>query len=205
MRILFLHLILLFCAGCGGIFITDPVDPRLPMYTESGHNVAGALINNTTWKARQTSGWLSGDDVRLQKYSNDSLVFSIIGAKHFYKGENQVDSTFTTQLYFSFYQQGINALEALSVLEGRIIALDGQQNYGAIQYHTRRQEFDCTYLNGTGQLFFKRIQIDTERKEAIVSGTFGFTHPETDCEPIEVYYGRFDFRLSLGDNLYIAS
>ena len=43
--------LVLMLISCKGVFIDDPLDPRLPKYSESGNNVAGAFINNTTWRS----------------------------------------------------------------------------------------------------------------------------------------------------------
>lgn len=39
--------------SCEQPIVPDPIDPRLPAYYNSGDNVAGALINDSTWVAKQ--------------------------------------------------------------------------------------------------------------------------------------------------------
>lgn len=51
-------LVVLFLTSCDAVFVPDPVDPRLPKYTEDGNNVAGALVNGDLWHNYYTNFFL---------------------------------------------------------------------------------------------------------------------------------------------------
>lgn len=52
--------VVLVMNSCSGEFIPDPIDPRLPKYTEEGNNVAGAFINDNTWESVVSIGFPYG-------------------------------------------------------------------------------------------------------------------------------------------------
>src|SRR6478752_4585042 len=67
--------------ACESLYIPDPIDPRLPKYTDRGNDVGGALVNGRLWKSVVTHDWIYGSQYvpTLHYYSDqDSLdiVFS---------------------------------------------------------------------------------------------------------------------------------
>ena len=89
----------IFLSSCDG-FVPDPIDPRLPVYSESGKNQSGAMINNVPF-------------VDYPKYSSlesPSSAFIL----------NQADTTLIlefnlSQRNYNFYGNSVNfSLESLT-------------------------------------------------------------------------------------------
>src|ERR1035437_590386 len=78
--------LLLICSmlallSCEGLYIPDPIDPRLPKYTENGNDVAGAIINNIYWTSVERIGFqtTSYKPYIITSAITDSLVIQFSG------------------------------------------------------------------------------------------------------------------------------
>jgi hypothetical protein len=190
---------LVLFTSCGGNFVVDPIDPRLPMYTEDGNDVAGALINNQKWKSVQSGfGYPKNSrNADLTIYGSDSAVFTLAG--HISKPGAEGNIPGVT-VYFSFQEDKINTFSDLLSLQGQTITLDGQLNFGGISIYWE----DCLYNMGVGQLYFKSVKPVTNRDDAmIISGTFGFISDTPNCGKQEVFHGRFDYVLYNNNNFQL--
>jgi hypothetical protein len=180
--------ILLLLNGCEPVWIPDPIDPRLPKYTENGNGVAGALVNGKLWKAvRYCYFDFGGCDgvLSFQPNSDGSLSASIDGSM---AGEDH-EVTFE----FKLADQPFATLaDKLSLSNKKFIL--GDVNTVAI-YDAQAPCIQGFF--GEGQIYFKRV---AKRKDSDIvdySGTFGFTLAgPLSCGFYEVYYGRFDYGLS---------
>lgn len=184
---------------CQGVFVPDPIDPRLPKYTESGNNVAGAFINNDVWKSVVSLNFVSvTNKPNIVLYSNkDSMVMCFTGQSKTYP-------------YIEFCLSGlkVHTFDDLMLLKNKKIPLDGLKNAGlCFQYRYNSNELDSVYSatqsKGVGQLLIKNVAINDSLKSAILSGTFGFTIKDSVNGIIELSYGRFDYRFREGANVRI--
>ncbi len=173
---------LLVILGCEGTFVNDPIDPRLPKYTENGYDVAGAFINDQIWR--------SVVEISLFTTINEPSFISTPGSDSLavrFSGEIKQDAT---PIDIAFYLNGINisTFNDLEKLNDKIITLDGSHNQGGVIY----ESLDYTNTKGgTGQIYFTKVEV-TDSASATVSGTFGFNINDS----IEVTYGRFDYRVT---------
>ncbi len=175
----------LLLVSCEGIFIPDPIDPRLPKYTEKGNNVAGALINNNIWKSIVKSSFMNVINQPIIKiyHKKDSVTIKFIG------------NTNEKKSYIEFHltELKISKFEDLLKLKGQKIQLDGIKN--TAYYLENNSQY--TYNNkNTGQIYFKNVRIDDKTNNfLVISGTFGFSFNNTKGEKIKITFGRFDYRL----------
>jgi hypothetical protein len=179
--------------ACDGIFVPDPIDPRLPKYTEEGNDVAGAFINNRIWESIVSFNFLNVYNAPLIAawQENDSLLIRFNG-----NTDGEISS-------IEFHLKGlkISELKDLTTLEGQKIQLDGTKNSGFyIQNYT-----PFSYDNkGVGQIYFKHVSVRDSNdsvegqasKTLIISGTFGFSMNDSMGNTIKVFSGRFDYQIT---------
>lgn len=197
-------------ASCDSIFVPDPIDPRLPKYTEKGNNVAGAYIDGMIWESEEEvvsipflhlytvdkpylDVWKEKDSIRMQ--FNGSLA----------EEEARVE--------FYLTGLGISEFNDLPKLEGQKIQLDGVVNAGYFYKKGANAgvQKGATVVKGVGQLYFRNVSpivtmTDSDREETrtvIISGTFGFTVKGPDGKEIKVASGRFDYKFREGDNVEV--
>ncbi|WP_423130025.1 hypothetical protein [Gaoshiqia sp. Z1-71] len=179
--------------ACDGLFIPDPIDPRLPKYTEDGNNVAGAFINDDVWESIVLVGFFDIHNAPFinAKPANDSLVVQFQG--------NVAGQSSTIEFHLGGIS--INQFEDLLHLHDTKIQLDGITNaaYYIEDYHS------MTYENkGIGQIYFKNVsRTNNSASVIILSGTFGFSVIEPGGMQRTVSYGRFDYRISESSNFLI--
>lgn len=178
--------------ACDGIFVPDPIDPRLPKYTESGNNVAGAFVNNQVWESTVTWGLYDYFDTP-EFYvwpEKDSVVIRFMGKTG---GES-------TNIEFHLKDWDIADFRDISKLSGSKIELDGHKNSA---YYVKGGYNSGAYKNkGIGQFYPKNIQLNDSLTSAVFSGTFGFLVTDSLGNKTKVSYGRFDYRLSKENNFY---
>lgn len=175
--------------GCEGIFIPDPIDPRIPKYTEEGNNVAGAIIDDKIWESVVTSGFPSIYDqpfIRLWQL-NDSLSFIFSGNT---SGES-------SSIEFHLSGLGITKFEDLVALEGQKIQMDGIKNAGYYIENEPPMNYDN---KGIGQIYFRSVRIKKSSSQIILSGTFGFSTTVPNGMVTKVSFGRFDYQISEDSN-----
>lgn len=176
--------VLLAYFSCEPIYIPDPIDPRLPKYTEEGYNVAGALVNNNLWKSQRDFSFLKSDpnNPRIDYFlSADSLVM-------IFSGE-------TDNITFSFKGLGITTLKELTKLNSMKLSLDGLKSSAFLSDY-----FEECESSGLGQIYFRSVKFAEQSQRVVLSGTFGFDQNDPVCGKHSVTYGRFDYRV---DNITI--
>lgn len=176
--------IVLLALGCEPIYIPDPIDPRLPKYTQSGNNVAGALINDTLWESRFYSDPFITVDQPTVAYTKDrdTLVFTLLG-----KMDNDPYSTFIS---FGMRHTGVFNLQSMTQLN------DTKYPLGTAENGARYGSAACMQTAGSGQLYCRSVKYDEENHYITLSGTFSFTISDPLCGDKVATYGRFDFRIS---------
>ncbi|MEO5976725.1 MAG: hypothetical protein ABIS36_11540 [Chryseolinea sp.] len=178
----FVVLVLLSAMSCEPLYIPDPIDPRLPKYTESGNNVAGALINDQLWKSDIEYGWFGGfyePDV-YYIVNGDSLVIDFRGGM----GENDY-----INISFALKGARVTNLGSMLNLAGEKFQLGNGDNTVSIA-----RDSSCNQM-GTGQVYFRSVKYDSVNQIITLSGTFGFNIVDSVCGDVDVTYGRFDVRI----------
>ncbi|MBV5311735.1 MAG: hypothetical protein JZU47_00480 [Prolixibacteraceae bacterium] len=175
MKVVFFIVFLQILGGCE--YVGDPIDPRLPMYSTTGENFAGAYINKDIWMSEVP--FLFSKSVRptfTHFTSNDSLVLKFFGTSI-----NDYD------IEFHLKSLNINNYSELPKLNNQKITLDGKQNAAALLNDS------LVYSGGMGQIYFTNSVASDSPYIINVSGTFGFHVYDADKKQIEVTFGRFDF------------
>jgi hypothetical protein len=170
---------------------TDPIDTRLPQYTETGKHVGGAIINGQAWKTDypcSRGGFPSGgggcNNPMEFLLTRDTLNYGTILSFDGYIMDNEPNKTDLT-IYFGLsnlfekYESIDSKLRKIENLDGKIIILDGVNNFGGLL-----GKYNCK--GGKGQIHFRKV------KGTHISGTFGF-EIRNACGNVDVHYGRFDF------------
>jgi hypothetical protein len=183
-----IYMVLLLVDGCS-IWVSDPIDPRLPKYTETGNNVAGALVNGRLWKAALNCELiiLCDNGVRFESMQNGSLAV-------IFDGEMDNEGR-AVSFSFNLSSQAFASTADKLFLNDKKFAIDGIFNSVTVN-DTHRP---CiTNGIGQGQIYFKRVALAEDSNAIIYSGTFGFNIPgSSGCESYAVHYGRFDFAVSI--------
>jgi hypothetical protein len=194
---------LLFFLGCREEkFIPDPSDPRLPIYSERGNMVAGALVNNLAWKTYYP---LSFDFPVSQPLSfenhmlGDSLVIHLDG--------RLVDTIYhQAPIGFTFTIRNLNVANTTDLLKlkDKKFATDSRTITSKVEDVYRQLNPNKeVYKNGLGEIHFKAIKeitnITYSRPDGshyhpmIVAGTF---YLDFDGHALKIESGRFDFVVS---------
>lgn len=203
--ILSLFMILILCVSilsCIDLrdsdFKPDNEDSRLPAYSEKGYDIAGAIINNDAWRSERKPF----SEVMLVDISKtDTMVFEMYG--ELIDGVGQGD-----YIDFYIYQTRviINSFADLKKLEGKMISLNGENNYAELKYSPKNKTAFYN-KNGTGNLIFKSIReienvtYNNTTSESLfhiypvyISGTFELTFKDSFEKQIKINKGRFDFK-----------
>lgn len=188
-------LLLFLLPGCEGIFAPDPVDPRLPKFTESGNNVAGALVNGEVWQSVISiypgqAMFLARNSPKITSfYNRDSLVIKFNGTLE--------DDLFSVEFHLKGWK--IEKFSDFSMLKNKKIELNGTANTGTAILYNSSEDLVYYGTQGIGQLYIKQVLFENDSSDvAIFSGTFGFTCFDKLHKPCEVSYGRFDYTLNVG-------
>ncbi len=184
--------------ACEHILVPDPIDPRLPKYTEEGNNVAGAYINDSIWESKVTLMVLP----MVQPYTKDKPCFEV------WEQNDSLILRFNgsiaekaASIEFHLSGLGISDFKDLTTLTGQKIQLDGIENTA---YYIQNFESPNYNKKGIGQIYFRHISpidpiINAEGKamqSMVISGTFGFSvNNFGDGEAFQVASGRFDYRI----------
>lgn len=170
-------------ALCSCTFMEKQDSMELPKYTETGENIAGALIDNSLWISRSVTGAIGSDSVvRLS----------------FEPGVLYMDSEITKSHSISFYLTGatMQSYRDLALLNDTTIVLDGKGNYAVTNASCELEICE----QSTGTLTIKRATLEKindiiDRQKhlyyVILSGTFKFK--SESCDDCRVREGRFDF------------
>ncbi len=177
--------------ACDSVFVPDPIDPRIPKYTEKGNNVAGAYVNDCIWKSEKTwviTGFTDAPSFTVWPASN-SVVICFTGSV-----ENSLAS-----IEFHLKDLDIFDFEDLPKLNGQKITIDGYRN---VAYYNKGS-YNSESNEGSGQLYMKNVQMNDSLTAVIFSGTFGFTVADTLGNSTKISYGRFDYLLGK-DNEFVS-
>ena len=175
---------LLVFAGCEDSFRPDPVDPRLPKYSEEGKNTAGALVNGKVWRAVGNCSFMGcSNDLNLLYYENsaggiDSVGLSISG--NFINGEPAASMTFILKGFEN------SSLANLPDLVG-VYDLDADVHKG---YYNA-----CLAQSGRLEIRYAGRKGGTDSKRYVLAGTFSLYVAGGACGLTTVEYGRFDFNV----------
>lgn len=177
--------LILLAASCEGKLVPDPVDPRLPIYSEKGYDAAGAFIDGHIWKSVFVSGWMIyRDNPQIISYDNsDSLIISLEGS-----------STRFNYIVFNLSQVKVTQFDDLLKLDNRLIRLDGSENYATCYKYRDYGSTEDEEGKGIGQIYFRHVAV-MDSVHIIVSGTFGFSFIDSEGKTIKVTSGRFDYDL----------
>lgn len=180
-----IYLVCSFLLSCQE-YVQDPIDPRIPKYTESGRDVAGALINGNPWISDGTGFNLYGqDDIDLVYYApQDSLIMRMSG---------RFDDHHLNVI-INLNKLLIESLIDFRNLQGQTITLDGISHQGVIDM----LHFVEPLGGGLGQVYFRKVTFKEHTAGAnwlVMSGTFSFTIPGS----YDVTHGRFDYSVSDND------
>ena len=190
----FLVIVFLIATACSGIFIPDPIDPRIPKYTNEGNNVAGAFFNDKIWKSVVKAGFnhLSGSpDITVWSQS-DSLSLRFTGSI----------SEESSSIEFNLKELKITKFADLLVLNGQKIQLDGINSAG---YFIRNYTPEDYAHKGTGQIYFRNVKAEDASGTIILSGTFSLSFNDWNGNILKVTSGRFDYRISEESNFNISN
>lgn len=195
-----LAILLCLLIACDGIFVPDPIDPRIPKYTENGNNVAGAFINENIWESIVEFGFLSSSNQPFIIFDqeSDSIILRFNG------------NTTGKSSFIEFHLTGLNIskFEDLTTLDGHKIQLDGIKNAGFYIENYTPTSYDN---KGIGQIYFRNVRIRDSNdsaegqasKRIIISGTFGFSFNDSNGKTIKVSSGRFDYKITESTNFQI--
>ncbi|MBS1681346.1 MAG: hypothetical protein JST48_06520 [Bacteroidetes bacterium] len=189
LRVIFC-LSLLLINSCSYVWVPDPIDPRLPKYTEKGYNTAGALINGKLWKSTVEYFLIGGaiDVPQVLFFPNqDSLVVNFYG-----KMDSLSNSTVTVSFLLKNTQ--VNGWEDMIQLKGEKFTIDGTANKAWVIPGYSFYTVPCP-SSATGQLYIKYFKVDSTAGNhgIIMSGTFSLTQNDATCGSYQVTYGRFDY------------
>lgn len=186
--LLLLTSVILF--SCEGVLVPDPIDPRLPKFTEDGNNVAGAFIDGNKWKSVWKSYIFGSYTVAnmVLKPSDNSLTLGFTG----YAKDN-----LSTSFVFNLHRINCHTEKDILWLSGKKFILNNGIDSANIE-----GVYNCTYkaANIPGQIYFRSVK-QMYDNGYIISGTFGFTVESSTGKLVEVTYGRFDYVLHTGSEL----
>ncbi len=182
-NILYLSLILIVLSACKkqdeyilsqSVFIEDPYNPGLPIYSEWGYNTFGAYYDRAPFRSNNdivpAKVFVNNDTLHFllqgsYQYGNMSLKFSFKG----YSPQNEYELTMLNNVV-------INLKDTSSKVSMRI---------GGAIYILNIIE---------GELHFRKAQklfVDNELYKTILCGTFRLK-TFVNNEPVSIYNGRFD-------------
>lgn len=173
--------------GCEKEIIIDPIDPRLPIYSEKAHNVAGALINDQKWTNRL------GETYSSPEFDRPEIIIDTIQSIMSFNMYGVIsDFNFraidTIHISFEIQDVKVKSFEMLPDLEGQIFHLSDNAHRAWLFDQDSSYQTD----NTIGQLFFKRVDL-LDASTCVLSGTFGFDFIDSNGIKNTVYKGRFDF------------
>lgn len=172
---------------CGGKFEPDPIDPRLPRYSEEGLKAAGAFVNGVRWRAVQGVSFLGGTSQNMNVYRDSSQIRLTIDGR-------MSGSPF---LGIEFYLDNTDGdLDRTDALGGRTFSLDGP-HYATVRDQEYRVDDSSRCPSRAGQLYVKHLErvVGESSVDYILSGTFSFVVDADSCTQYEVTFGRFDYRV----------
>jgi len=174
--IIFLFMALVSCVE----LIPDPVDPRLPIYSESGKKQSGALIDNIPFVAYPNPFfWGNGSFGSILNKGDTILTFDFGLIE---KNNPNVSKS----IFFSLEKLTPEDWEEMKKNFGKKFRLDNHDTKGRLSSYANDQVIES--IAQSGQITVKYIE-DLK----VLAGTFGFTAQDSSGKKYEVRYGRFDY------------
>lgn len=190
-NLLFFTTLLAYLSSCEPVVVPDPIDPRLPKYTETGDNAAGAVVNDAIWESTAYQGWFtSNEQSYIYAFTNDSLVFEFWGS---------VDGA-SVFLSFHLMEQSVFTFDGLIQLKNKKFILGGNPYFGQLSEYSSAFGDFVSLKSTEGQLYIKHVTLTESKRTAIISGTFGFIVKDNNGFPVHVSYGRFDYKIKESEN-----
>jgi len=170
-------------------YLSDPLDPRLPIYSNDGNNTAGCYINGAPWRTLCLN--FGEDCIGKELYFSDSLNQTVVE----FPAGRRYSNALTLPMDIGFrFENDVVSFILTSIPELPLeIKLDGAQNFAQLGIWDGSQ---WQYTDGGKGIFIIR-SLSGFGESFIVSGTFGFDI-ETENGEFSVYEGRFDFEFDAG-------
>lgn len=210
--ILIIFVCFTFTACKKSVFVPDPDNGLLPAYSETGTNIAGALLNDTAWRCQQHPCFtcVLWRFFVSSSISGDSTVFVFAG-KYTPTSVQYVDSYYrNVSTYFYFVVKGlrIENQDSLMKLNNKTFRLDLANGYCGISFDPFRMD-----NRGRGTLEIDKVQKKSwefgsgtpDNPKAYgfnLSGHFNFT--TTLDRDYKVTDGRFDMHVNQDSNFDIS-
>ncbi|MCX7862908.1 MAG: hypothetical protein N2449_07925 [Bacteroidales bacterium] len=156
------------------IFIEDPYNPGLPIYSEWGYNTFGAYYDRIPFRS-------SDDLVPAKVYVNNDTLHFILQGIHQYN---------FMSLKFSI--KGFSPQNEFELTTLNNVHINLKDSGRAVVLKKGSSSYNLTILEG--EIHFKKAQklfVDNELYKTILCGTFRLK-TFMDNEPISIYNGRFD-------------
>ncbi|MCX2743608.1 hypothetical protein OO013_07015 [Mangrovivirga sp. M17] len=206
--------IILLLSSCldNPVFVFDPIEPGLPIYTQRGTDVAGAIINDSIWNSEQeVNGGLIWNEKEfipvICDTINNRLTFVFPG----YIINYQNDTKTRQEIIVNLETNRIKSFEDLPLLDQTKFDLSNQFHYAYLvnqevydKYNNYHYYFENYYehlldssvdfkpINQIGNFNIRRL---SGQEDFIFAGTFGFEYEDSLNIKNTVYHGRFDFTL----------
>jgi len=187
--------------SCENNYIAEPLDPRLPAYSEVGAGDAGAYIDGNPWRTgNEFQPFGSPFYAMSLHYSLDSAEkitrISFLRGPVFNLGKSATIS-------FYLLDERIANRAELQRLEGKKFNLSENGSYAHLIFHRRFVNDtlvipEDTLAGTTGAFYIRNVEYREESATTIISGTFGFQAGKGDSA-VQVSSGRYDFRLDQFD------
>ena len=179
--------------GCEESFVVDITDPRLPEYSESGRNHAGAYINDQPWRYYPRYTFKGGEapaDLRFDE-ATDSYILS-------FPPGNYITPWGTHgalgDIFFILSAESVRPILEETAQYPFVISLDGElARAELLLYDGQTSSTRVPCFSSKGQLHLRKLSVsgsDPERR-ILIAGTFGFD-VDDQCGTYEVHSGRFD-------------
>jgi hypothetical protein len=157
------------------VFIEDPLNPGLPVYSEWGYNTFGAYYDRTPIR--------SNDYILPSKIfvNQDTLNFMLQG---------EMKSGQSILLKFSI--KGFSPQNEYELVSLNNIIINLKNSANKVVFKISNQTYNLQIIEG--ELHFKKAQkmfLDNELFKTILCGTFRFK-TFINNEPVSIYNGRFD-------------
>jgi len=208
-RLLILTILLSACKK--NVFVADTNNSLLPEYSEVGRNVAGALINDTSWRCQLSTCFAC---VAWNFYINssipgDSTSFTFQGAYTSNSINFIFPSNYNVPTDFKVVVKGlkIENQDSLLKLNNRTFILDSANNYVSIakSYQTPNNKgfgsFTITKVQKGGWHFGDGSPNNPKVYLFILSGRFNF-NIRYDRNYL-IKDGRYDMQVYLNTNFYV--
>lgn len=159
-------------------FYPDPLDPRLPIYSETGKNQVGAIINGSVYVDYPRPSFLSDNP-------NESSIF-LFGRDSLYVSLRMYSKSRGGHLiYFELKDLSADSWREMGIGNGKKFRIDNNKLKISMPNASDWERPNVEFVEGN--LTLKHIP-----GLKVMAGTFGFTLRTSDQKTYNVHYGRFD-------------